>query len=133
LALNHTEPNAFSPEQVELLMELAETLEEGFRRMDDLQVISSLLASAIEDPTALRCIENSRAQVQSMALIHERLYELDDLARLDCAEYVQALAENVFSSYGVDPDVARDNGTSFEVNYPIDSQSQRDLSEPNGR
>jgi two-component sensor histidine kinase len=126
LALNHTEPNAFSPEHVELLMELAETLEEGFRRMDDLQelghslaekvvflkevhhcvknnlqVISSLLslrASAIEDPTALRCFEDSRPQVQSMALIHERLYESDDLARLDCAEYVQALAENVFSS-----------------------------------
>ena len=142
LALNHTEPDAFSDEQVELLKDLAASLEEGFRRMDDLtaleqrnqalenslaekvvllkeihhrvknnlQVISSLLslrAGAIEDPVALRSFEDSRAQVESMALIHERLYESDDLARIDCAEYVQALAENVFSSYGVDSDQVR--------------------------
>jgi two-component sensor histidine kinase len=138
LALNHTEAHAFSPEQVRLLQELAGTLEEGFRRMDDLaalearnrdlehslgekdvllkeihhrvknnlQVISSLLslrAGAIEDPVALRSFEDTRAQVQSMALIHERLYESEDLARLDAGAYVRALAENVFSSYGVDP------------------------------
>ncbi|MDA0338224.1 MAG: hypothetical protein O2782_23900, partial [bacterium] len=136
LALNHTEANAFSADQVELLQDLAASLEEGFRRMDDLtaleqrnealenslaekvvllkeihhrvknnlQVISSLLslrASAISDPVALRNFEDSRAQVESMALIHERLYESEDLARIDCAEYVQALAESVFSSYGI--------------------------------
>ena len=144
LALNHTEPNAFTDEQVELLQDLAASLEEGFRRMDDLtaleqrnhalehslaekvvlmkeihhrvknnlQVISSLLslrASAIEDPVALRSFEDSRAQIESMELIHERLYGSDDLARIDCAEYVQALAESVFSSYGVDPEQVRLN------------------------
>lgn len=137
MRLNHTEPNAFSDEQVALLADLADSLAEGFRRMDDLealeqrnldlegslaekvvllkevhhrvknnlQVISSLLslrAEGIEDPLALRSFEDSRAQVESMALIHERLYETEDLARLDCAEYVRALAENVFSSYGID-------------------------------
>jgi two-component sensor histidine kinase len=142
LALNHTEPDAFTADQVELLQDLAASLEEGFRRMDDLtalaqrnqalehslaekvvllkeihhrvknnlQVISSLLSlrsNAINDPVALRSFEDSRAQVESMALIHERLYESEDLARLDCAEYVQSLAENVFSSYGVDPDHIR--------------------------
>lgn len=138
LALNHTEPEAFSSEQVQWLQDLAGVLEEAFRRMDDLttleqqnvelqrsldekvvllkevhhrvknnlQVVSSLLslrADTIDDPDAIRCFEDTRTQVQSMAMIHERLYEADDLARLDCAAYVRALAENVFASYGVDP------------------------------
>ncbi|HJP33533.1 MAG TPA: histidine kinase dimerization/phosphoacceptor domain -containing protein [Candidatus Latescibacteria bacterium] len=138
LALNHTEPDAFSDEQVELLQGLADILEEGFRRMDDLQalaqrnqaleqaleekvvllkevhhrvknnlqVIPSLLSlrtGTIDDPTALRSLEDTQSQVQSMALVHERLYETEDLARLDCAKYLQALAEDVFSSHGVDP------------------------------
>ena len=39
LALNHTEPDAFSDEQVELLRDLAGTLDEGFRRMEDLEAL----------------------------------------------------------------------------------------------
>lgn len=142
LALNHTQPDSFSDEQITLLADLADCLAEGFHRMDDLQaleqrnkdletslaekvvllkeihhrvknnlqVISSLLSlrsEAIKDPVALSCFEASRAQVQSMALIHERLYESEDLGQLDCADYVRALAENVFSSYGVEPDLIR--------------------------
>ncbi|MBT4098169.1 MAG: hypothetical protein HOG99_19440 [Gemmatimonadetes bacterium] len=39
LALNSDEPNAFSEDQVDWLVYLAEGLEEGFRRVDDLRVL----------------------------------------------------------------------------------------------
>jgi two-component sensor histidine kinase len=77
---------------------------------NNLQVVSSLLnlrAQTLEDPEALRSFEDCRAQIRSMALIHERLYDSDDLARpdlgecLDLGEYRRALAENVLSSYGI--------------------------------
>ena len=47
----------------------------------------------------------SQNRVKSMALIHERLYLSDDLAKLDFAD-VQSLATSLFQSYRVSPQVA---------------------------
>ncbi|MBI2502490.1 MAG: response regulator [Candidatus Latescibacteria bacterium] len=41
LALNSTQPNAFSPQDIEFLQELAEVLFEGFRRLDDLKTLET--------------------------------------------------------------------------------------------
>lgn len=47
--------------------------------------------------------------VRSMALIHERLYQAEDLARVDIEEYVKSLTGHLFSSYGVSPEVVKLN------------------------
>jgi len=39
-------------------------------------------------------------RVHSMALVHESLYGSENLARIDFAEYAQALAEDILSSHG---------------------------------
>ena len=39
-------------------------------------------------------------RVHSMALVHESLYDSENLARIDFAEYAQSLAKDIFSSHG---------------------------------
>jgi two-component sensor histidine kinase len=72
------------------------------RVKNNLQIISSLLnlqARSMAHPDALTAFRDSQSRVRSMALIHEKLYQSQDLARIDFAAYVRELAGYLFRSY----------------------------------
>jgi two-component sensor histidine kinase len=72
------------------------------RVKNNIQVIASLLklqSAHIRDPQAVEMFNDSRNRVQSMALVHEKLYRSDDLARIDFGEYVEGLAKLLLRSY----------------------------------
>ena len=74
------------------------------RVKNNLQVISSLLdlqSEYIQDQQALRAFQESQQRIKSMSLIHERLYQHGDLARVDLVEYIENLTRNLFQSYRV--------------------------------
>lgn len=82
------------------------------RVKNNMQIISSLFnlqSRRIKDKKAYEIFKSSQNRVRSMALIHERLYQSKDFARIDCTEYVQVLTRHLFSSYGINPNVIKLN------------------------
>ena len=76
-------------EQIQVLIK-----EIHHRVKNNLQVIASLLrlqAGSIDDERLLLMFEQSQSRVLSMALIHEKLYKGDELARVDLALYLKEL------------------------------------------
>ena len=72
------------------------------RVKNNLQVISSLLSlqsNSIQDPQAREVFRESLDRVELMALIHEKLYQSRDLARIEFREYVRDLVSMVFHAY----------------------------------
>lgn len=75
------------------------------RVKNNLQVICSLLnlqSHSINDQSALYILKESQNRVRAMALIHEKLYQSQDLSRINFAEYIHYLGINLFRSYGID-------------------------------
>jgi PAS domain S-box-containing protein len=73
------------------------------RVKNNLQVVSSLLSlqsGYAKDREALEMFKESQNRVRSMALIHEKLYQSKDFARIDIAGYIQDLTTSLFRSYG---------------------------------
>ncbi|WP_455177315.1 sensor histidine kinase [Azospirillum melinis] len=76
------------------------------RVKNNLQIIGSLLdlqSSRIMDRQVLDMLRDSQSRIRSMALIHQTLYQSKDFARVDFANFLDALAPTLIASYGVDP------------------------------
>ena len=94
------------------------------RVKNNLQIISSLLnlqSGHIRDPRALEVFKEGQGRVRSMALIHEKLYQSDDLARVDFHEYISNLAAYLFRSYEVNSGAVTLNVESEDVLLGVDT------------
>lgn len=72
------------------------------RVKNNLQIVSSLLkfqSRAIKDPGIIELYRESQNRIQSMALIHEKLYQSKDLSWIDFGEYTRSLSTTLFRSY----------------------------------
>jgi PAS domain S-box-containing protein len=72
------------------------------RVKNNLQVISSLLdlqSQQIEEQTMLEVFRESQNRVKSMALVHEKLYQSQNFARINFAEYTESLTNYLFKAY----------------------------------
>ena len=77
------------------------------RVKNNMQVISSLLnlqSGRIKNQEILEMFKESQDRIRSMSLIHERLYQSADLAKIDFSHYIQNLANHLFQSYRIDPE-----------------------------
>ncbi len=86
------------------------------RVKNNLQIISSLLSLQsrfIEDKNAQALVSEGQNRVKSMALIHQKLYQKDNLMGVEALDYIQNLTNTLQSAYGVNSDRVR-------VNYDID-------------
>jgi len=84
------------------------------RVKNNMQVISSLISlqsDKISDPESLERLRESQNRIKSMALVHESLYQSENLASIDPVGYLKNLASEVISSYSLD--------TTIDVEFDI--------------
>jgi PAS domain S-box-containing protein len=76
------------------------------RVKNNMQVISSILnlqSKYVKDKQALEIFKNGQSRIRSMALVHEKLYESEDLANIDFAEYVRSITHYLFGLHEISP------------------------------
>jgi len=74
------------------------------RVKNNLQIIISLLnlqSRYITDETMRLAFKESQSRVRAMALVHEKLYQSTDLAKLDLGNYLKFLGDNLFQFLGM--------------------------------
>ncbi len=81
------------------------------RVKNNLQIISSLLSLQSEhmpSPEAKNLLEESVQRVRSMALIHQQLYGMESLSRIEFADYARSLSESLRAAMAPDVRLAID-------------------------
>jgi two-component sensor histidine kinase len=86
------------------LNEQAVLLREVHHRVkNNLQIVCSLLdlqVHASRDPALLAPLVESRGRILAMALVHEKLYQSDQLNDIDMSSYLEHLVADVFNASG---------------------------------
>jgi len=76
------------------------------RVKNNMQVISSLLklqAENINDKRIAEMFYESQNRVKAMALVHQKLYQSENLSQIDISVYIQGLMTNLVRSLNFDP------------------------------
>lgn len=77
------------------------------RVKNNLQLVSSLLtlqSRSISDETALEALNEGKARVRSMALIHQDLYNKENITSISAKDYIEKLTNELFQTYKVTSD-----------------------------
>jgi len=92
-----------SLEEKELLLR-----EVHHRVKNNLAIISGLLdmqCQVAKDPAAAAALRDLDTRIRSIALVHERLYQKDNLARIDFQDYLDSLLHDLRFSMSPDTDI----------------------------
>ncbi len=84
------------------------------RVKNNLEVVSSLLAlqsAQIDNPEIQDAMQSSQNRVQSMGILHQKLYQNEHLAFIEMKNYFADLAENILDSYNLTEQIT--------VEYPM--------------
>ncbi|MFH1998130.1 MAG: two-component regulator propeller domain-containing protein [Planctomycetota bacterium] len=80
------------------------------RTKNNMQVVCSLLtlqSYTHRDKDVQKMIKESIDRINSMALVHQKLYKSEDLSRIDFADYIRDLASTVLQSGSMDQEQIR--------------------------
>ncbi len=108
-------------EQIETSLAEKEVLlrEIHHRVKNNLQIITGLLdkqARKSSDVAVRKLVKEGQERIQSMALIHQNLYESDQLSGIDIKSYLQELSQNIQRSQAVSPE-------QIQLNLDVDTEN----------
>jgi PAS domain S-box-containing protein len=93
------------------------------RVKNNLQVISSLInmqVRALTDNSTRAALQQCRSRVETMAQIHEMLYQAKDYSSVPFARYARELANRVLSASGLSPDEVAVLFDMQDIALPVD-------------
>lgn len=103
LTIKQTKINNQNELLLKLLHEKEWLLKEIHHRVkNNLQIVISLLntqSAYLENEDALDAIRNSQHRMQTMSLIHQKLYQSENLSTIDMAVYIRELVEYLSDSF----------------------------------
>ena len=109
----------------EALNEKEMLLKEVYHRVkNNLQVVSSLInlqARNVKNEATAELLKQSADRIKAMALLHEKLYQSKDLARIDFNAYIHSLADHLLFGYGVHSDKIRVNIRIDDIFLDVDT------------
>lgn len=98
-----TERKHASDKLKQALTEKEVLLKEVYHRVkNNLQVVSSLInlqAGSVNNQTTQNLLKQSADRIKAMAILHEKLYQSKDLARIDFNEYIRSLVNHLLYGY----------------------------------
>lgn len=87
--------------QLKLLMK-----ELHHRVKNNLAIVAGLLylqSNRLSDDNAVRAVREGQQRVEAMSLIHQRLYQGEDVTRVNMRDYIHDLVSGLILAYGYDP------------------------------
>ena len=94
------------------------------RVKNNLQIINSLLnlqSKAVTDPQTLVILQESQNRIRAMALIHEKLYQTENLESIHFNEYIRNLVTSLLRSSRNNQQVIRVTYVEDDINLPLES------------
>lgn len=94
------------------------------RVKNNLQIISSLLrlqARTISDEATLEALRTGQARVRSMALLHQRLYQGDELKNIPMKAYLTDLTQSLLDAYKVNDALIHLNTDLADMALDVDT------------
>lgn len=92
-------------------------LKEVYHRVkNNLQVVSSLInlqAGNVKNEATGDLLKQSADRIKAMALLHEKLYQSKDLAKIDFKDYIRSLVDHLLFGYGT-------HASKIAVNLQVD-------------
>ncbi len=112
-------------EKIKAALEEKEVLlkEIHHRVKNNMQMVSSLLKLQeikMKDLTVKKAFKESQNRIRSMAMIHEKLYQSEDLTKIDIGKYIESLTTDLFWTYNVRPDTIKLRIRVKNVYFDID-------------
>ena len=115
-----------------ILNELKKSLEEKDLMMKEIHhrvknnfmIIQSLLqlqSRHIDDEDVIEIFKESQNRIKSMAFVHQRLYQHDNLKKINFGDYPETLASDIFKSYVINPDQITLDIDTEDVTLDIDT------------
>jgi two-component sensor histidine kinase len=94
------------------------------RVKNNLQIISSLISlqsQYVQDQKMLTIFRDSESRIRSIALIHENLYQSQNLKKIEMREYISNLTEELFYSYGQDAEKIKMDAEIDDIEMSIEA------------
>jgi len=94
------------------------------RVKNNFMIIQSLLqlqSRHIDNEDVLEIFKESQNRIKSMAFVHQRLYQQDNLKKINFGDYPETLASDIFKSYVSNPDQITLDIDTEDVTLDIDT------------